>query len=70
MGLAAVNYSGGDRGMGGIHEDGSLLGKHAVEMLTAMLQRGEKGVPANVKHLITEGSFTRGETLRSVAVSA
>lgn len=70
LGLAALNYTNGDKGLGGIHEDGALLGKHAVEMLTAMLQRGEKGVPENVKHLITEGSFSRGETLRPVPASA
>jgi len=70
MGLAAVNFCASDQGQGGIYEDGALLGRHAVEMLTAMLQRGEKGVPANVKHLITEGAFTRGETLRLVAASA
>jgi len=70
VGLAALNYAAGDKTMGGIHEDGTLLGKHAVEMLTAMLQRGEKGVPKNVKHLITEGEFSRGDTLRPVTSSA
>lgn len=66
IGLAAVNFAAEDKGLGGIHEDGALLGKHAVEMLTAMLQRGEKGVPVNVKHLITEGDFERGVTLKKV----
>ena len=64
VGLAAVNYTSADKGLGGIHEDGALLGKHAVEMLTAMLQRGEKGIPENVKHLITEGDFQQGTTLK------
>lgn len=66
IGLAAVNFAATDKGLGGIHEDGALLGKHAVEMLTGMLQRGEKGVPENVKHLFTEGSFERGLTLRKI----
>lgn len=66
VGLAAVNFAAGDKGLGGIHEDGALLGKHSVEMLTAMLQRGEKGIPGNVKHLITEGDFEHGATLRKV----
>lgn len=66
IGLAAVNFASCDKGQGGIHEDGRLLGKHSVEMLTAMLQRGEKGIPANVKHLITEGDFEPGATLGKV----
>lgn len=66
IGLAAVNFATCDKGQGGIHEDGKLLGRHAVELLTAMLQRGEKGVPKHVKHLITEGDFEPGVTLRKV----
>ena len=64
IGLAAINFSTGDEGQGGIHEDGALLGRHAVEMLAGMLQRGDKGVPKNVKHLVTEGDFQVGRTLR------
>ena len=68
IGLASVNFCTSDKGQGGIHEDGALLGRHAVEMLTAMLQRGEKGVPENVKHLITEGEFQAGDTLKNIPV--
>jgi len=68
IGLAAVNFAACDKGQGGIHEDGHLLGRHAVELLTAMLQRGEKGVPENVKHLITEGEFATGITLKNLPV--
>lgn len=68
IGLAAVNFAASDKGLGGIHEDGRILGRHAVELLTAMLQRGEKGVPQNVKHLITEGNFSPGNTLKNVPV--
>ena len=68
LGLASVNFCNSDEGQGGIHEDGALLGRHAVEMLTAMLQRGEKGVPENVKHLITEGEFQAGDTLKNIPV--
>lgn len=68
VGLAAVNFATCDKGQGGIHEDGALLGRHAVDMLTAMLQRGEKGVPKNVKHIVTEGEFEQGATLRKVQV--
>ena len=64
LGLAAVNFASCDQGLGGIYEDGALLGRHAVEMLTGMLQRGEKGVPRHVKHLFTEADFFPGTTLR------
>jgi DNA-binding LacI/PurR family transcriptional regulator len=68
IGLAAVNFAASDKGQGGIHEDGALLGRHAVEMLTGMLQRGEKGIPHHVKHVITEGEFQAGETLKKIPV--
>lgn len=67
VGLAAVNYAANDQGQGGIFEDGLVVGRHAVDILSAMVQRGETGVPKNVKHLITEGSFHPGFTLRRLA---
>jgi len=63
VGLASVNYAANDQGQGGIFEDGLVVGRHAVDILSAMVQRGETGVPKNVKHLITEGSFHPGFTL-------
>lgn len=67
IGIAAINLTPSDLGLSGILEDGRLIGRHAVDMLTAMLQRGETGIPKNVKHLITEGEIQTGTTLRKAA---
>jgi len=67
IGIAAVNLAPSDHGLHGIVEDGRLIGRHAVEMLTAMLQRGETGIPQNIKHLITEGEIQHGSTLRDIS---
>jgi len=67
IGVAAVNYAATDQGQGGIFEDGLLVGRHAVDILSAMVQRGEVGIPKNVKHLITEGTFHPGFSLRKIS---
>lgn len=67
IGIAAINLTPSDPGLSGILEDGRLIGRHAVDMLTAMLQRGESGIPHNVKHLITEGEIQTGTTLRKIS---
>jgi len=67
IGIAAINLTPTDHGFNGIVENGRLIGRHAVDMLTAMLQRGETGVPENVKHLVTEGEIQNGATLRNLS---
>jgi len=64
MGVAAVNAAGSDPDLGGILELGHLVGSHGVDMITAMLQRGELNIPTHIKHMVTDGEFRIGKTLR------
>jgi DNA-binding LacI/PurR family transcriptional regulator len=50
--------------LAGICEDNTQLGRIAVDFLVAMLQRGERGIPAHPQQLLVEGAWTSGTSLR------
>ena len=66
MGVAAVNAARSDTDLGGVLELGHLVGSHGVDMVTAMLQRGELNTPSHIKHNVTDGEFRIGKTLRDI----
>jgi DNA-binding LacI/PurR family transcriptional regulator len=66
LGVAAVNAAVSDTDLGGILELGQLVGSHGVDMVSAMLSRGEHNIPSNIKHMVTDGEFRIGETLREI----
>jgi len=35
-------------------------------MISAMLQRGEFNIPSHIKHMVTDGEFRIGKTLRDM----
>lgn len=63
--IAAVNANALDAGLGGVIELGELVGSHGIDMISAMIQRGERGVPSHVKHMTTDGEFYLGKTLKN-----
>lgn len=65
IGIAAVNANAIDAGLGGVIELGELVGSHGIDMISAMIQRGERGVPSHVKHMSTDGEFYLGKTLKN-----
>jgi len=65
IGIAAVNANAIDAGLGGVIELGELVGSHGIDMISAMIQRGERGVPSHVKHMATDGEFYLGKTLKN-----
>jgi len=42
------------------------VGSHGVDMVSAMLSRGELNIPSNIKHMVTDGEFRIGKTLRDI----
>jgi LacI family transcriptional regulator len=64
MGLAAINCSSQDIGMGGILELGEQVGGIGLDMVNTMLQQGERGLPKFPKHVLIRGEFQIGATLQ------
>ena len=64
MGLAAINCSSQDIGMGGILELGEQVGGIGLDMVNTMLQQGERGLPKFPKHVLIRGEFQMGATLQ------
>ena len=64
MGLAAIDCSSQDIGMGGILELGEQIGGIGLDMVNTMLQQGERGLPKYPKHILIRGEFQMGTTLQ------
>ena len=64
MGMAAINCSSQDIGMGGILELGEQVGGVGLDMVNTMLQQGERGLPRYPKHMLIRGEFQIGTTLQ------
>lgn len=54
-----------DTQLAGIFEDWKRIGEIAVDVLVAMLHRGERGVPERPQRLHVEGPWVAGGTLRA-----
>ncbi len=53
--------------LSGVLEDNHRIGAAAVDLLVAMIQRNERGVPAHPQRLLIRGSWIQGGTLTSNA---
>jgi DNA-binding LacI/PurR family transcriptional regulator len=72
LGVACPCIASPDSGLAGVFEDWEHIGEIAVDVLVAMVNRGERGVPDRPQRLHVEGPWVPGTTLRSAieAVSA
>ncbi|MGE9293101.1 MAG: LacI family DNA-binding transcriptional regulator [Puniceicoccales bacterium] len=52
-----------DGKLSGVYEDSLHIGEVAVDLLTNMIMRGERGVPTKVRRVHIEGVWIEGETL-------
>jgi LacI family transcriptional regulator/LacI family repressor for deo operon, udp, cdd, tsx, nupC, and nupG len=52
----------------GVVEDNERIGEVAVDLLIAMINRGERGVPQKPQRVLVEGTWHEGNTLRPVSV--
>lgn len=64
LGVACPCIPSPDSGLSGVFEDWKCIGEIAVDVLVAMLNRGERGVPARPQRLHVEGPWIPGRTLR------
>jgi len=69
IGLVMHNVVPGERHFAGIDERGTLIGSAALEHLIAMLNHQEYGIPKTPKHLLIEGRWVNGKTVRRVGPS-
>lgn len=56
-----------DSKVAGVYEESLHVGEVAVDFLVAMMQRGERGVPAHPQRIHVEGSWVEASTLRPLS---
>ena len=66
MGLAYLSVSDRTSIYSGINENSYAIGEAALDLLATMIQRNEFGVPAIPRHILIEGSWVEGKTVRRV----
>lgn len=54
----------------GVYQNGRLIGVQAVDALVSMVERHERGLPAQATTLMVEGQWNEGSTLRPVPAGA
>ena len=65
LGVACPCIPSSDTALAGIFEDWKCIGEIAVDVLVAMLNRGERGVPDRPQRLHVEGPWVPGKTVRA-----
>lgn len=65
LGLAALGVSSPGGPISGIYQNGALIGATAIDSLIGLLERNERGLPAQGMTLMVEGVWNPGRTLRS-----
>ena len=51
----------------GVYQNGRMIGAYAVDALVSMVERHERGLPAQATTLMVEGQWNEGRTLRVLA---
>lgn len=64
LGVACPSLPDETVGVAGVHENTRRVGEIALEFLTALVQRGERGLPHPPQRLLVEGEWVEGRTLR------
>ena len=54
----------------GVYQNGRMIGALAVDTLISMVERNERGLPAQATTLMVEGQWNEGRTLRPVVLAA
>ncbi|RRJ94367.1 LacI family transcriptional regulator [Opitutaceae bacterium TAV4] len=67
LGVACPMLPSASSGLTGMLEDNRRIGAAAVNMLVAMIQRNERGVPGHPQRLLIPGSWHQGTTLRRIS---
>lgn len=64
IGIIHLNLNSGVAGWSGIDQRHEIIGSAAIDVLSAHLNRNERGIPANKKELLIEGKWVEGSTTR------
>lgn len=67
LGLAGLACSAPDHPVTGVYQNGHLIGATAVDALISILERNERGLPAQAMTQMIEGLWNPGTTLRTQA---
>ncbi|MDP0498301.1 MAG: LacI family DNA-binding transcriptional regulator [Verrucomicrobiota bacterium JB024] len=70
VGLACSCLETTEGEMSGLCENSIEIGKTAVDFLVAMIHRGERGIPQHPHHLLVEGTWVPGKTVRKQRVAS
>jgi LacI family transcriptional regulator len=65
IGFANLSVPSSSPDVSGVSQNSLLIGRRAVEVLVDMLHRGERGVPEMPTHLLVDGVWVPGKTLRA-----
>jgi DNA-binding LacI/PurR family transcriptional regulator len=52
----------------GVYQNGHMIGALAIDTLTSLVERHERGLPAQATTLMVEGQWNEGKTLRPVKI--
>jgi DNA-binding LacI/PurR family transcriptional regulator len=66
LGLASLACPKQDHACSGIWQNGALIGATGMDTLISMLERNERGLPAQAHTVMVEGIWNPGRTLRGV----
>ncbi|MEY4923523.1 MAG: hypothetical protein RL598_42, partial [Verrucomicrobiota bacterium] len=67
IGLASLACSQLGEPVSGIFQNGVLIGMTGIDVVISMLERNERGLPAQAQTVMIEGIWNAGKTLRSAA---
>lgn len=70
VGLALTNTPYREKRFSGINENPELVGATAVDVVVGMIHRNEFGVPRNARHILIQGTWQEGKTIRPSASAA
>ena len=67
IGLASLACPAPEHACSGIWQNGALIGATGMDTLISMLERNERGLPAQAQTVMIEGIWNPGKTLRTVS---
>lgn len=64
LSLAGIALRADEPFFGGVTENGEALGSAAVEVLSGLINRGERGIPPQPRCVMIEGNYLAGDTIK------
>jgi LacI family transcriptional regulator len=67
VGVAILDRSRKEEHLAGIDQKLEMVGAAAVDLIISQINRNERGIPPNPKHILIEGVWHMGSTLRKIS---